>query len=233
MVTARMPAKPYPIVLTNLDAARCVVVGGGSVAERKVEALLESAAQVTVVSPTLTARLAAWAAEGRLTHIDRPFDSSDLVDATLVIAATADREVNAEVARVAHRGRVLVNVVDDPAAGTFNTVAAVRQGDLLLGISTGGASPAVAALVQRKLAGHFGPEYSELLVILGDLRRTRMRQIPARQRSEIWRKLASDEVVEWLRTGQRARAQAYAEQLIAHARGEADTLQPLPNQECI
>src|SRR4051812_46792939 len=193
MATAHMPGKPYPIVLTNLDAALCVVVGGGSVAERKVEALLESAAQVTVISPTLTPRLTTWVAEGRLVHIDRAFDSGDLADATLVIAATDDPQVNAEVAHTAHRARILVNVVDDPAAGSFNTVAAVRQGDLLLAISTGGASPAVAAFVRRKLAGSFGPEYSELLVILRELRRMRMHQISPRQRFEIWHKLASEE----------------------------------------
>src|SRR5580765_858273 len=110
-----MPGKPYPIVLTNLDRARCVVVGGGPVAERKVEALLESAARVTVISPELTPRLATWVAEGQLVHIERVFDSADLADTTLVIAATGDPAVNAEVARAAHSARLLVNVVDDPA----------------------------------------------------------------------------------------------------------------------
>src|SRR6476646_4098570 len=147
-----MPGKPYPIVLTNLHEARCIVVGGGPVAERKVEALLESAARVTVISPRLTSQLEALVADGQVEHIERAFECGDLADTTLVIAATDNPDVNAAVARAAHSARILVNVVDNPTAGTFNTVAAVRQGDLLLGISTGGTSPAVAALIRRTLA---------------------------------------------------------------------------------
>ncbi len=217
-----MPAQPYPIVLTGLHKMRCVVVGGGSVAERKVEGLLECAALVTLISPELTDQLQAWHAEGRFEHINRAFRGGDLAGAALAIAATSDRAANAEVAREAHQVGILVNVVDDPDAGTFNTVAAVRQRHLLLAVSTGGASPAVAALVRHKLETMFGPEYGELLALLAELRQGAMREVPAHKRPHIWRRLASDEVLDWLRAGQRERVQKYAQQLIEQAHNNVD-----------
>jgi siroheme synthase-like protein len=190
-------------------------VGGGQVAERKVEALLEAGAQVIVVSPTITVQLRRWVTEGRLGHVPRAFEDGDLEDALLVFAATDSREVNAAVERAARQERCLVNVADDPAAGDFHTTAAVRQGDLLLAVSTGGASPAVAALVRRKLLTMFGPEYAALLELLGALRPRVSRDVPPAERPHIWRSLATDEVLAWLRAGASERARAYAEELIA------------------
>ena len=217
-----MPAQPYPIVLTGLHKMRCVVVGGGSVAERKVEGLLECAALVTLISPELTDQLQAWHAEGRFEHINRAFRGGDLAGAALAIAATSDRAANAEVGREAHQVGILANVVDDPGAGNFNTVGAVRQGALLLAVSTGGASPAVAALVRHKLETMFGPEYGELLALLAELRQGAMREVPAHKRPHIWHRLASDEVLDWLRAGQRERVQKYAQQLIEQAHNNVD-----------
>ena len=215
-----MSSKPYPIVLTGLHKVRCVVVGGGPVAERKVEALLDCAAQVAVISPTLTDQLRAWAEARRLRYIDRPFRPDDLRDTALVIAATDDPAVNAEVAQEAHRAGLLVNVVDDPDAGNFNTVATVRRGDLTLAVSTGGASPAVAALIRRRLEASFGPEYGELLALLGGLRRDVARRLPPHVRRRVWQKLASEQVLGWLRAGQQERVWAYAEELIGQACNE-------------
>jgi precorrin-2 dehydrogenase/sirohydrochlorin ferrochelatase len=217
-----LTGKPYPIVLTNLQSTRCVVVGGGQVAERKVESLLECGAQVVVVSPTITERLQGWAAEGRLVHTARTFEAGDVDGALLVFAATNRREVNAAVAWAGREARALVNVADDPLAGDFHTAAAVRQGDLLLAVSTGGASPAVAALVRRKLLTMFGPEYAALLELLGALRPRVLHEVPPRERSRIWHSLATDEVLGWLRTGTGQRARAYAEELIARVSAAPD-----------
>ena len=217
-----MTGKGYPIVLTNLQAARCVVVGGGQVAERKVEALLECNAWVVVVSPTLTERLQGWAAEGSLVHTARTFEAGDLDGALLVFAATNSREVNAAVARAGREVHALVNVADDPLAGDFHTAAAARQGDLLLAVSTGGVSPAVAALVRRKLLAMFGPEYAALLELLGALRSGVSRDVPPADRPKIWRSLATDEVLAWLRVGDSERARIYAEELIARAKAAQD-----------
>lgn len=216
-----MGASSYPVVLTGLRDVRCVVVGGGPVAERKVEALLESGAFPTVVSPALTDRLRDLAQAGLVEHIAQVFQAGDLAGAGLAIAATGDREVNAAVAREARQAGILVNVVDDPDAGTFTTMGAVRRGDLLLAVSTRGASPALAALIRRKLAATFGPEYGQLLALLGSLRRGTAKDLPAQARERLWKHLASEKALRWLRNGRQGRVEAYAEKLVDKARGTA------------
>jgi siroheme synthase-like protein len=204
--------------LTRLEGLRCVVVGGGQVAERKVEALLDTGARIEVISPSASAALVQWAAAGRITHIPRRFDDADVSGAFMVIAATNDRSTNEAVAWAGRQRNILVNVADDPKAGNFHTAAAVRQGDLLLAVSTGGASPAVAALVRRKLEAVFGHEYAELLAILGALRSRVTREVPEVERPKLWRQLASDEMLEWLRKGDGTRAMERAEELLAAVR---------------
>src|SRR5262245_36170004 len=92
----RSPA--YPLVLTNLARVRCVVVGGGAVAERKVRDLIAGGARPHVISPALTATLAAWRDSGRLAHVARTYQAGDLSGAFLAVAATDDRRANAEIA---------------------------------------------------------------------------------------------------------------------------------------
>lgn len=203
-----MSGTSYPILLTQLDQTRCVVVGGGAVAERKIAALLDSAALVTVISPDLTTHLHAWVDAGRLEHIGRRYVSGDLDDAGLVIAATNDPAVNDEVAQAARRIGILVNVVDNPSAGNFHTVATTRQGDILVTVSTGGESPVLAALLRRRIEEVIGPEYAESLDILRVARAGALRDVPASVRRQVMQELASDEVLEWLRDGKQAQVEA-------------------------
>lgn len=212
-----MSGKGFPVVLTALDSVRCLVVGGGRVAERKVEALLEADARVRVVSPVVSEGLRRLAEDGRIEYLARGFDEADVADAFLVIAATDDREVNAAVAHAGRERRLLVNVADDPAAGNFHTAAAVRRGDLLVAVSTGGASPAVAALVRRNLQTFLGVEYAEMLDLLSAVRPRVTREIPADLRPAVWRRLATDEVLGWLRDGQGERAHTYTRGIIDEA----------------
>jgi siroheme synthase-like protein len=213
-----MSGTSYPIVLTHLDRTRCVVVGGGPVAERKIAALLDGAALVTVVSPDLTTRLRAWVEAGRLEHIGRNYDAGDLDGAGLAIAATDDPVVNDEVARAARRRGILINVADNPSAGNFHTVATVREGDVLVAISTGGDSPALAALLRRRIDALVGPEYAELLEILRAVRASALREFPASVRRRLSQDLASEEMLEWLRSGKRSLAEAYVATRIDAAR---------------
>src|SRR5262245_41115539 len=103
----------FPTFL-DLRGRRCLVAGGGEVGERKTRALLECGARVMVVSPSVTAGLAALAAAGRIEYRARPFRRSDLRGCTLAIAATGDARVDAGIAAMSRRARVLVNVVDRP-----------------------------------------------------------------------------------------------------------------------
>lgn len=147
-----MTKSSYPVVLTHLAAARCVVVGGGVVAERKAAGLLDAGAHPTVISPTLTPALTEWQQTSCITHVPRLFATGDLAGAALVIAATDDAAVNAAVAAEGHRIGALVNVAGDSAAGSFHTVGTVRRGDLLLTVSTGGMGVGRLAEIAARLA---------------------------------------------------------------------------------
>lgn len=213
-----MPGTSYPIVLTQLDQTRCVVVGGGTVAERKIAALLDSAASVTVISPDLTARLQVWVDAGQVEYIGRRYSSGDLDGAGLVIAATDDPAVNDDIAQAARSAGILVNVVDNPSAGNFHTVATIRQGDILVTVSTGGDSPVLAALLRRRIEEMVGPEYAELLDILRVARAGALQDLPRSIRRQLGHELASDEVLEWLRDGKRAQVDAHVAAAIDAAR---------------
>lgn len=194
-------ARPYPIALTRLDRQRCVVVGGGAVAERKVAAVLAHGAQVTLISPRLSAQLAAWHAAGRFAYRARAYCTGDLEGATLVFAATDRREVNAAVAAEARARGILVNIADDPEESDFHTLPVVERGTIQIAVATGGASPALAALLCRALEQWIGPEYGQLAERLGALRAEVQAALPAAARPRFWRLLASEEALALVRAG--------------------------------
>jgi precorrin-2 dehydrogenase/sirohydrochlorin ferrochelatase len=175
----------YPIFL-DLTQRRCLVVGGGTVAERKVQGLLEARAAVTVVSPILTTALTRWAVEGVLTCLPRTFQDDDVEGHTLVIAATDRVETNLQVAAAARRRNLWVNVVDTPQACDFIAPAVVRRGSLQIAISTGGKSPLLAKRLRQGLEALIGEEYAELTDVLGAMR-TAMRY--RGEPSEVWHAL--------------------------------------------
>ena len=142
----------YPVYL-DLAGRRCIVIGGGEVAERKVEQLLAAGGSVTVVSPKATEALAQWAADGRLTWARRAYRPGDLSKAFLAIAATDDERVNRRVQEEASAERVLLNVVDVPALCTFIAPAVVERGPVTVAISTSGSSPALARRLRELMEG--------------------------------------------------------------------------------
>ena len=162
--------KYYPV---NLDMTnkRCVVVGGGDIAERKVARLLECGAQVTVVSKSLTPVLKARKKTGQMDHIDRDYEEQALDGAFIVIGATDRNDVNERISKDAMARGLLVNIVDDPDRCNFILPSLVQQGDLSIAISTGGKSPALAKKLRKELEKQYGPEYQTLLVIMGILRK--------------------------------------------------------------
>ncbi len=162
--------KNYPINLVGRALSSTIVIGGGEVAARKVEGLLDAGAQITVISPTLTPDLQLLADSGRIAFTARPYREGDLSGAFLVIAATGDSEVNLSVWREAKRCGCLINVVDDPRHSDFITPAVVRRGEMSLAISTGGSSPALAHRLRERLESLIEPEYGPLTEILAELR---------------------------------------------------------------
>ena len=179
-------------MFVKLTGRKCLVVGGGEIAQGKVEALLPCGATVVLVSPKVTETIAGWIRDCRLTWHAREFQHSDLEDAFLAIAATGVPEVNEAVFRESQQRGVLCNAVDEPERSHFYYPAVVRRGPLQIAISTGGLSPALAHRLRVELEEQFGPEYASWLTELGAKRRVVFRrEVNPQQRNRILHALAS------------------------------------------
>jgi siroheme synthase-like protein len=167
------PGRPaidgYPANLV-VAGRRCVVVGAGRIAARKISPLLDAGADVLVVAPHVGDEIRAWADEGRLTLAERPFAPEDLEGAWLATTATGDPAVDHSVFAAGEARRIWVNSADDPANCSFTLMSVVRRGDLVVTIGTGGRSPALAAWLRGRLATELGPEYATLLDMLSEAR---------------------------------------------------------------
>jgi precorrin-2 dehydrogenase/sirohydrochlorin ferrochelatase len=159
----------YPILL-ELEGKRALVVGGGRVAQRKIETLLAYGASVSVVSRALTPPLQEMVATGRITCVDQAFKENHLEGAFLVIAATDDQQANQRVSEAARRRGLMVNAVDQPSDCDFIVPSIVKRGDLLIAISTSGKSPAMAKAIRVELEKKFGEEYAVFLRLMGRIR---------------------------------------------------------------
>jgi precorrin-2 dehydrogenase/sirohydrochlorin ferrochelatase len=161
--------KYYP-VFWDITGKKCVVIGGGEVAARKVERLLDCGAKVCVVSPDLIPELAALKKQRRINHIHDEYEASYLSGAALVIGATDDEKTNAAISRNARVKGIPVNIVDDPQKCDFILPSLVERGDLTIACGTGGNSPALAKQLREELEAAYGEEYATLTHILGQLR---------------------------------------------------------------
>jgi precorrin-2 dehydrogenase/sirohydrochlorin ferrochelatase len=171
----------YPIFL-KLDGHRVLIVGGGAVAEQKIEAVLRSARDVTVVAPRVTDRIQLWADQGRLRHVPAEYRAGMARGYFLVIAATDSETVNRAVYEEARESGALANAVDDPDYCSFYAAAVVERGDFQIAISTGGASPALAQRVRKQLEVQYGPEYGPWTAWLGRARSLLRRALPPGER---------------------------------------------------
>ena len=140
----------YPVFL-NLRGRRCVIVGGGTVAEGKIGKLLESGAEVCVISPDATPGIRQFVADGAVHWEQREYRPGDLEGAFIAIAATNLREVNRRIFEEANDRGVMLNAVDDPPNCSFIAPSIVQRGPVTLAISTGGVSPALARKLRESL----------------------------------------------------------------------------------
>jgi siroheme synthase-like protein len=169
-------------ILVEGNALRVVVVGGGSVAMRKVKQFRDAGAELRIVAPALSDEMESYVLT-QAVHVERRrYRREDIGDAQLVVAATNDRDVNAAIAADAHAAHRLVNVADAPDDGTFATMATHRRGALTIGVSAGGV-PSAAARIRDALALRFDARYGDALHELRTLRRTLL----ARGDAELWR----------------------------------------------
>lgn len=189
----------YPLCL-NISGRLCVVIGGGLVAERKVRGLLHAGGLVRVVSPVVTSGLAELAEQHAIDWRQKTYSRADLDGALLVFAATDNTGVQQTVWHDARADGLLINVADAPQACDFQVPAVVRRGDLILSVATNGTSPAVAAMVRRRVEREFGDEYGLLTAIAGLIREQLLAE--GRGSEEIkflFDKILCDDIVVWLR----------------------------------
>ncbi len=204
----------YPINV-DLSGRRCVVVGGGAVAERKVESLIAFGAAVVVVAPEVTPALREMAERGVVEHVCAPYESRHLNGAFLAIAATDDREVNKAVYSDAQTRAILVNVVDDPELCVFYVPAVVRRGDFLISVSTSGKAPAMAKRIREQLEMRYGPEYGELVELMGELREEIKSRYPSSAgRMRAYSRILDSDALRLLAEGKRDEARQRARQCI-------------------
>lgn len=193
----------YPVIL-DLRNRPAAVIGGGSVARRKAEVLIQDGARLTIIAPDVTDRLAGLIADHGLEWRQRGFEPSDLDGCFLAVAATDDDAVNRAVFRAAEERRIFCNVVDQPHLCSFIVPAVVRRGDLILAISTSGASPVTARTIKENLAEQFDEAWGEYIDLLARVRRLVLaRGNPPEENRPVFEAVASAGLLEPLRSGDR------------------------------
>ncbi len=191
--------KYYPICL-NIFKKKCVVVGGGDVAERKVTRLLEAGADVEVVGKILTQELETMKSEGKIRHVAADYREDFINEAFLVIGATDRDDVNERIYLDAKKKGIIVNIVDSPDRCDFTLPSIVQQGDLQIAISTGGKSPALAKKLRKEMQGSYGSEYRILLDIMGQVReKVVIRGHPYEENKRLFEALLNSKIIQYIR----------------------------------
>lgn len=191
----------YPVFIEMRDQP-CVVIGGGKIAEGKVDGLLAAAAHVTVVSPELTQRLRDLVTQDKVRYLARTYQPGDLKGAFMIICATDRADINHQVWQEATANHQLVNVVDDTPRCNFIAPSILRKGDLTIAISTSGKAPALAVRLKERFQSELGPEYERFLELAGELREPLARHIPDFEtRKALWYELVDSEILDVLARG--------------------------------
>jgi precorrin-2 dehydrogenase / sirohydrochlorin ferrochelatase len=190
----------YPVMI-KIKEKKITVIGGGKVAERKIDSLLQAEGIVEVVSPTVTEKIQTWAEYNHLTWLKKMFEPADVYHSFLVIAATNKREINQQVAEAVNDFQLL-NVVDDPDKSNFIVPSSFRQGNLTIAVSTSGSSPGLAKKIKSELAQQYDGTYAEYLDFLHTCRAEVKQQVENPEiRRQLLKQLLEDEFFELTRTG--------------------------------
>jgi siroheme synthase-like protein len=196
----------YPVYIELRDQP-CTVIGGGKIAEGKVEGLLAAQARVTVIAPELTTPLQHLVEHRQITYFARKYQPGDLSGAFMVICATDQADINHQVWQEASANHQLVNVVDDTPRCNFIAPSILRKGDLTIAISTSGKAPVLAVRLKERLQRELGPEYERFLELAGELREPLAQHIPDFEtRKALWYQLIDSEILDVLALGDTASA---------------------------
>lgn len=205
----------FPVFFDITDR-KCLVVGGGIVAERKAADLLECDAQVILVSPQATPEIAKWADGNFITWRAREFTEEDLEDAFLVFLATDNSCVNQRAATLCRERRIPVNAVDDPSNCDFYVPSILRRQSLAIAISTGGKSPLFARKMREELEAVITEAYGEFVEILGEKRLVVQEYVgDIKERKKIYETLVYSDILELLKAGEKEKARERIEQCMS------------------
>jgi len=207
--------KFYPLFL-NLKDRGVLLVGAGAIGLQKIKALLECAARLHVVAPEALPEIQAFAREGRIRWSARGYASGDLEDAALVIAATDDPALQQRIAAECRSRKIWVNIVDVPPLCDFYAAAVASRGDVQVAISTGGAAPALAKYLRRKIETLLGPEYEDFTRLARNFRPAILK-LPKDQRLVLWNRMVNDDFLDALRRDGPAQAETQIKRWIEDA----------------
>jgi len=186
----------FPLFI-DLSGRKCVCVGGGNVAARKVKVLLEFGADITVISPETCKQLVELSSSDSIRIVEREYRTEDLEGAYLVIAATQDRQKNKQVHDDAIKRNILVNVADSPEECTFTFPSIVRREDLVIGITTSGSYPAFTKMIREKMESLFPDYYGDILRVLKEFRKKALHEISEPHRRKKIKEKMLNEVLRW------------------------------------
>jgi len=204
----------YPVYI-EMRAQPCTVIGGGKIAEGKVDGLLAVQAQVTVIAPELTQHLQQLAEQKQITYIPRKYQPGDLTGAFMVICATDQAEINHQVWQDSSANHQLVNVVDDTPRCNFIAPSILRKGDLTIAISTSGKAPALAVRLKERFQRELGPEYERFLELAGELREPLSKHFPDFEtRKALWYELVDSDILDVLADGDTSKAREIISQVV-------------------
>ncbi len=197
----------YPIFM-NLSDRHCLVIGGGKVAQRKIETLLEYKARVLLVSPVITDVIEKWAEQKLILWERREFEPADLKGICLVFIATGDSHTNKKIADLCREQGIMVNAVDDPENCDFYVPAILRRDSLCIAISTEGKSPLLAAKIRNELDRSIPTEYGDWVEILGQLRdEIKGSDLDIEQRRQLFANLVYSDILELIMQGRKQEAE--------------------------
>lgn len=205
----------YPVYL-NLTERHVLLIGAGTIALQKLSALLEAGAKIHVVAPTALPEIAALARDGKITWSKRSYRTSDLKNISLVIAATDNKRLQQQISKESRARQIWSNVVDVPPLCDFIAPAIVRRGNIQIAISTGGAAPALAKYLRKRLEQSVGPELEAFVTMAQELRPSILK-LDKEKRMALWECIVSDGFFEEIKATGAQAARKRLESWIANA----------------
>ena len=205
----------FPINI-DIQGKKCVVIGGGNVAYRKILSLINTGARVEIISPVATGEIKKLVNHSSISWIKKKYEQGDLEGATLAFVAVDSSHISSEVTSEAKELSIPVNVADDPSLCSFTLPSIVERGDLMITVSTGGKCPSLARHVRLGIEDIIDDAYGVMLTILAEVRKQLLKaKIDHDKCRDLLNKLISSDILSLLRQGETEKASKIADETLA------------------